>query len=126
MGTDKNEKPAETGYSKLYRGLATGATNLWGVLGGKFADRLVRLSVRRRGAKDYMCSVAVISATDGKEYIAFGNGTDFVEALTAVSATIGKGRWVESRPYGDGGNAVKGVLTALAGTEAQEDTHPLF
>lgn len=103
MGKDPNEDPKETGRNKLEKGLATGPTNLWALLGGKFKGSFIRLSVRRKGDADYMATVAATGASDGLEYVCFGRGTDFVNALMALNASIGKRKWVLSRPFGDDG-----------------------
>lgn len=120
MGRDPNEEPKETGKLKLERGLATGPTNLWALLGGKHKGAFVRLSVRRKGNADYMATVAATRAGDGAEYVCFGRGTDFVSAVMALNASVGKGKWVESRPFEEKDTGGVDIFTAPLDAEATD------
>jgi len=86
-----------TGYDKLYKGLAGGASNLVGFLLGVNKSLAGGLGLTRKGEREWTATIRVWNPRAEMWVVAFGNGTDPVEALMSLNGAIANGKFYKDK-----------------------------
>lgn len=79
---------SNTGHDKLFKGFATGASNLAGYLIGKNKSLAGGMGLTRKGESEWTATFRLWSVKAQTWLVAFGNGPDPIAALLALNAAI--------------------------------------
>lgn len=96
-GTKVPSGTGSRGVDLVKDGLASGASNLWGIFNDN-EGYFLELRVKARGEGDYY-ALAKKEGPAGDTLVAFGNGYDVLSALMGLNASIAQGKWQVDRPW---------------------------
>lgn len=88
---------APSGIDSLRSGLAKGASNVAGLLWGKYRTCCMGMSVTRKGEYEWLAVMRAYDVEAHEHVVAFGNGADAISALMALNASIGKAKWSQDK-----------------------------
>lgn len=86
-------RETDSGYSKVFTGLASGISNVAGVLVGRKRSCAGGLGLTRREENAWVATLRAWSEDDHAWMVAFGNGKDPIEALVALNGSVSRASW---------------------------------